>query len=166
MSQSAQPAPNPVLEFYNKWTDKTPYFTRTIVIATVVEYILSFFLPFEDYLGNVPRYTIMSFEVYRLILSPMVGNSFITMILLLISFPTMGTRLELSMGSASYLALLGTVSIATNVVFALICLLLYMVGTASAMLWSCQGFWTVLFALITIDCMQVSFSHFTTRSVC
>jgi hypothetical protein len=86
MSQSAQPAPNPVLEFYNKWTDKTPYFTRTIVIATVVEYILSFFLPFEDYLGNVPRYTIMSFEVYRLILSPMVGNSFITMILLLISF--------------------------------------------------------------------------------
>lgn len=151
----SQPPPNPVQEYYNKWADKTPYFTRTIVIVVVIEYILSFFLPFEDYLGNVPRYTLLHFELYRLILSPMVGNSIITMVLLLMSFPSMGSRLELSMGSASYLALLGTVSITTNVLFALICLLLYMVGMTGAMTWGCQGFWTILFSLITIECMQV-----------
>lgn len=125
------------------------------MIVVVVEYILSFFLPFEDYLGNVPRWTLLHFELYRLILSPMVGNSIITMVLLLMSFPSMGSRLELSMGSASYMALLGVVSVTTNVLFALICLLLYLVGTTSAMSWGCQGFWTILFSLITIECMQV-----------
>jgi membrane associated rhomboid family serine protease len=129
---SQQPSPNPVQEFYNKWSEKTPYFTRTIVIVTVIEYILSFFIPFEDYLSNIPVYSLMSFEIYRLILSPTVGNSIITLLLMLLSFPSMGTRLELAMGSASYLALLGTVSIATNVIFAVTCLLLYMIGLSSA----------------------------------
>ena len=152
---SQQPAPNPVMEFYNKWSDKTPFFTRTIVIIIVSEFILSFFLPLEDYLGNVTRYTIFSFEIYRIILSPLVGNSLITLILTLMSFPSMGSRLENSMGSASYLSLLGTVSITTNILFSTICLLLYMVGTRSAMYWGCQGFWTILFSLITIECLQV-----------
>jgi membrane associated rhomboid family serine protease len=152
---SQQPAANPALEFYNKWSDKTPYFTRTIVIVIIVEYILSFFLPIEDYLSNVPRYTIFSFEIYRLLLSSMVGNSFITLILILMSFPSMGTRLEQSMGSASFLSLLGTLSLATNIIFTLICFLLYMVGTTSALFWECEGFWTILFSLITIECMQV-----------
>ena len=153
---SQQPAPNPALEFYNKWSDKTPYFTRSIVVFLIVEYILSFFIPFEEFLSNIPRYTIMSFEIYRLILSPLVGNSILTLVLTLMSFPSMGSRLEQNMGSASFLSLLCALSITTNVIFSTTCLLLYMVGTTSAMLWECEGFWTILFSLITIECMQVS----------
>lgn len=151
----SQESTNPAIKFYQAWANKTPFATRTIVIGIVVEYILSFFLPFESYLGNETRYTMFRFEIYRLLLSPVVGNSFITMILILMTFPTMGSRLEWGMGSASYLSLLGTLSITTNLIFSAVCLLLYGLGTSSALYWKCNGFWTILFSLITIDCLQV-----------
>lgn len=156
MSQPSAPAGNPALEFYNRWSDKTPYATRVIVIGLVVEYILSFFLPFEDYLGNTPQYTILHFEIYRLLFAPFVGNSILTLILSLMSFPSMGSRLEWSMGTSSFLALLGTLSLATNVLFVIICYLLYLMGSQWVLYMGCNGFWTILFSLITIECMQVT----------
>ena len=151
----SQESTNPAIKFYQAWSEKTPFATRTIVIGIVVEYILSFFLPFEDYLGNETRYTLFRFEIYRLLLSPIVGNSLITLVLILMTFPSMGSKLEFSMGSASYMSLLGTLSISTNLIFSVVCLLLYLLGTSSTIYWKCNGFWTILFSLITIDCLQV-----------
>lgn len=153
----SQESTNPAIKFYQAWAEKTPFVTRTIVIGIVCEYILSFFLPFEDYLGNETRYTLFRFEIYRLLFSPMVGNSLITMVLILLSFPSMGSKLERNMGSSSYMSLLGTLSIATNLLFTTVCLLLYVMGTSGALHWRCNGFWTILFSLITIDCLQVRF---------
>lgn len=152
----SQESTNPAIKFYQAWADKTPFATRTIVMGIVIEYILSFLLPFESFLGNETRYTVFKFEIYRLLFSPMVGNSLITMILILMTFPTMGSRLEFSMGSASYLSLLGTLSIATNLIFSTVCIIMYALGTSYALYWKCNGFWTILFSLITIDCLQVN----------
>ena len=152
---SQPPNANPAVEFYLRWCEKIPYVTRTLVLVIIVEYILSFFIKLEEYFGDVPRYTVFHFQIYRLFLSPLVGNSILTLILILMSFPSMGSRLEWGMGSASYLALLGTIALATNVIFASLCYVLYMFGTESAMWWNCMGFWTILFALITIECLQV-----------
>jgi len=151
----SQESTNPAIKFYQAWAEKTPFVTRAIVIGIVCEYILSFFLPFEDYLGNETRYTLFRFEIYRLLLSPMVGNSLITMVLILLTFPSMGSKLERGMGSTSYMSLLGTLSIATNLIFTAVCVLLYTLGTSYALHYRCNGFWTILFSLITIDCLQV-----------
>jgi len=145
---------NPVLEYYQRFCDKTPFVTRTLTVFIVVEYILSFFFPFEDYLGNVTLFTILGFELYRLVLSPFVGNSILTLIILIISYPSIGSQMEWSMGSSSYLYLMCIMSIATNLLFNAVCLLLFLVMPNSASLqYSCQGFWIILFSLITIDCM-------------
>jgi hypothetical protein len=45
------------------------------MIILVASYIISFFFQSAVVLGNVPYFTVFSFEVYRLILSPFVGNS-------------------------------------------------------------------------------------------
>ena len=156
---SQQPATNPVVEFYKKWSDRTPYVTRTIVVSLVVEWVVSFFLPLEIYLGNVPRYTVLHFEIYRLLVSPMVGNSILMLVLAIMSFQTFGTRWEGAIGSASFLSLMATISLMTNVIFTVLCYFLYLVGTTSAMYWECMGFWTILFALITIECLQVKCAH-------
>lgn len=161
MSQPIAPPGNPALDFYNRWSDKTPYATRVIVIGLLVEYVLSFFIPFEAYLGNTPQYTLLHFEVYRLLLAPLVGNSILTLILSLMSFPSMGSRLEWSMGTSSFLALLGTLSLATNTLFAFVCYMLYLLGSRSVLYMKCNGFWTILFSLITIECMQVKNAAFT-----
>jgi len=149
------PNSNPVLDFYQKFCDKTPFVTRTVTVFIVVEYILSFVIGFEEYFGNVTRLTILGFELYRLLLSPFVGNSILTLIILLMSYPSIGSQMEWSMGSSSYLYLMFTMSIVTNLLFNALCLLLIPVLLNSASLqYSCQGFWIILFSLITIECMS------------
>ena len=67
----------------------------------------------------------------------------------------MGSRMETSLGSASFLVMLCTFSLATNILFDAVCLALYVLGTPTAVFWDCSGFWVILFSLIVIECMQV-----------
>ena len=59
------------------------------------------------------------------------------------------------MGSTAYIALITTISGVTNVLFNILCFSLYLLGVDSAIGWHCAGFWSIIFALITIDCMKV-----------
>lgn len=59
------------------------------------------------------------------------------------------------MGSGAFLFMMIKLSLITNILFDAICLSLYLVGMPEALFWNCSGFWTILFALITIECMQV-----------
>ena len=156
---SNQPQPNndnPILTFYREWSDKTPFVTRSAMILLLVTYLVSFPVDLDAYFGNVPYFSVLNFEVYRLFLSPFVGNSIFNVVLMALFFPAMGARMESSIGSSAFLILMGTLSTMTNVAFVLICLLLYYVGNlALAVFYSCSGFWLVLFGLITMECLQV-----------
>ena len=77
------------------------------------------------------------------------------LILVLLFFPAMGGRMESSIGSSSFLFMMGTISLLTNIIFNVICLLLGFVGTPEALFWSCSGFWVVLFGIITIESFLV-----------
>lgn len=135
------------------------------MIILVVCYILSFFFDADLVLGNITYFTIMKFEIYRIILTPLVGNSILMIILVAMFFPSMGGRMESSIGSSAFLFLMGTISLVTNLLFNSICLFMSFVGTPEALFWSCSGFWTILFGLITIECMFVSrlWCHFFLR---
>ena len=152
---SDPPQENPIRRMYDDWSSKTPLVTRSSLIFIVIIYISSFFFSADVILGNTPYFTIMHFEIYRIILAPLVGNSLITILLILLFYPMMGSRMEYSLGSASYLSLLATFGLVTNISFDAICLLLYGFGTTEAVFWGCSGFWTILFALIVVECMQV-----------
>jgi membrane associated rhomboid family serine protease len=147
---------NPVLQFYQQWSEKTPYLSRSITIFILICYVSSFFFSAETYIGNTPIFTIGNFEFYRCIFSPFVGNSFLNVLLILLTFPTMASKMEWSLGSIAFLYLVGTISILTNIIFDTFAYIMYFAGTPEALLWSCQGFWSVLFGLITIECMQVT----------
>jgi membrane associated rhomboid family serine protease len=153
---NGMPQGNPLVESYNAWSERTPFVTKSVTISLVVAYILSFFVTLEAYFGNIPYYTIFRFEIYRLILSPFVGNSILFMILVLISFPSLGTKFENSMGSASFLSLLLILTLVTNVYFVMTCLIMYGLSGPIFLMLVCQDFWTLLFALISIDCFLVS----------
>ena len=75
--------------------------------------------------------------------------------MIMLFFPVMGGQLELAMGSTAYLSLIGLVVIVTNTIFICLAILLYYLGVTGALFWQCAGFWSVIFAFITIDCMQV-----------
>lgn len=66
---------NPLLHWYKEWILKTPFITRNTMVMILVVYLSSFIFDLTIYLANVPYFTIQYFELYRLILSPLVGNS-------------------------------------------------------------------------------------------
>jgi hypothetical protein len=152
---------NPFLESYRAWSERTPFFTRCTTISILAVYILSFFISLDRWLANIPYYSIQYGEIYRIILSPLVGNSLLFLLILLLSFPAVGMRMESTMGSASFLALMLTIDLMINVSFIVLCYLLFWTGSVdhSVLRWSCADFWTILFALLSIDCFLVILSH-------
>ena len=148
------PPNNPFLSYYREFEERTPFVTRISMMVMIICYLLSFFFDAAMLLGNTPYFTIYSFEIYRLVLSPFVGNSIITLVLIAMFFPTMGTKFETSMGSAAFLFLMGTLTLITNIVFVMSCFLLNLLGMVEAIFYNCSGFWVVLFGLITLECMQ------------
>ena len=146
---------NPIRQYYDDWSNRTPYVTRSVMIGIVVIYISSFFFHANLILGNITFYTILQLQIYRIALSPLVGNSILDLIIIALFFPVMGGRLEYSMGSASFVFLLGLLTISINIAFNLFCMAMYYAGVMLALYWPCSGFWTVLFSLITVECMQV-----------
>jgi hypothetical protein len=97
---SSSPPPNPILTYYNEWVDRTPYVTRTSLIALCIVYLLSWFLDLDTQLGNVSYFTVMRYEVYRILTSPIVGNSIFSLILIFLFYPQVSltiTRLSSSL---------------------------------------------------------------------
>ena len=146
---------NPILQSYQAWSERTPFVTRVTTITLVVLYIFSFFIRFDLFLADIPYFTLFHFEIYRLILSPFIGNSILFLVLLLFTFPAIGLKMESTMGSGYFLWLIMTINLLINGIFNIICVTLYAFGMKEALFWNCFTFWTILFALITIDCMQV-----------
>jgi hypothetical protein len=59
-----------------------------------------------------------------------------------------------AIGSAAFLVLLGTLSIATNLVFNLVCLVGWVLGMKAMIIVTCSGFWLVVFSLMVLECMN------------
>jgi len=140
---------------YDEWSGNTPFITRSSMVGIVILYIASFFFSADVVLGNIPYFSVMHFEIYRIILSPVVGNSLITIIMICLFYPMMGTRMERALGSCEYFLQLCTFSLATNIIFDAICVSAYIFGVPEALFWGCSGFWTILFGLIVVECMQI-----------
>lgn len=84
---SAAPQGNPIITYYNEWADRTPFVTRNSLIGIVIVYILSWFIEADRQLGNMPYFTVMNFEFYRIITSPIVGNSIFSILMIFLFFP-------------------------------------------------------------------------------
>ena len=149
---------NPLLNYYQQWSERTPYVTRVTTVSLCFLYILSFFIPLDSYLGNTPFFVVQHFEIYRLLLSPLVGNSILSLIIILLSYPTMAQRMENSSGSAAFLSLILIFTLAINVLVTVICYIFFIMSIfPEAIFWRSAGFFSIFFALLTIECMMVVF---------
>jgi len=95
----------------------------------------------------------MGFELYRILLSPLVCSNLLTLVFAFMSFLESGKRLEHSIGSSAFLVLLSTIAIATNISFLAICFLCYgLTGQTSWLVLSSQGIWIVILGMIAVEC--------------
>ena len=153
--QQASSNRNPIQTYYLEPIDKIPSVTRAVLIILILMHLMSWFIPIENMIGNTPIFTVFYFELYRLLLSPFVGNSFINLTLLIVSFSSMGSCIERSMGSCAFLLLMVMLTLIINVTFTATCIVLGILGVSEAMYYRCCSFWLVLFGLTTMECTQV-----------
>ena len=147
---------DPFTSHCREWITGTPYVTQFLMTLLVASYILSWIIPVESLIENSPLSTVFCFEMYRLVVSPLVAGNLVNLILVASSFRSMGTRIESSLGSASYVCIIVIVTLTTNIVFATSCILLYYAAAPTALSYGSSGFWVVLFGLTSMECTQVS----------
>ena len=155
-SNSNEPPPsNPVLEAYEKFVQETPFVTRSILLTLAVSYLASWFFDPQYALGNMLQFTIFEFEVYRILLSPLVNDSFFSLLFAFLSFQPLGQRLEYSMGSAAFGWLCLMMGFWTNILFLILSLLLcYATNDWSYGIISSSGIWIILFGVMALECLR------------
>jgi|TARA_B100000513_G_scaffold70137_1_gene28102 hypothetical protein len=68
--------------------------TRYTLQTITVLYFISWFSSVSMALINIPYYTVLKLEIYRLLLAPLFCNSILNLIFAFICFTSMGSRLE------------------------------------------------------------------------
>ena len=146
---------NPFGTYIEEFQERTPSITKFLIISLIITYLISWIFATDEYFADIPYYTYFNFELYRLILSPWVGNSLILLIVGIIFLVGIGYKSENGQGSLHFLYDISLILLVTNISFGLLCIILYIGGQSSALLWSCAGIWYICFGLVTIECMQV-----------
>ena len=129
-----RPQSNPIIEWWDTWTNTTPAVTRISLIVLVICYIFSWFIDLDGTLSNIPSFSIENFEFpYRFVLSPFVGNSLLDVIFLLFFYPMMASMQERRQGSSAFMFFLIILTVATNILFTIICFILWAAGDDQAL---------------------------------
>lgn len=124
------------------------------MMVIVFVYLLSWIVDLTFFLANIPAFVVFYFQIYRLLLSPFVGNSILSVLLIFMFFPQMGARMELMVGSTAFLSLFVIFTVLTNISYVVLAFALWLLGMQFVMYLPASGFWAIIFGLITIECMQ------------
>eukprot|EP00904_Undaria_pinnatifida_P002758 jgi/Undpi1/12483/HiC_scaffold_5.g02154.m1 len=147
-------APRSLKWLYRVWSSTCPFTSRCTMMTIVGAFVLSLFLPnLTMALNSSLFFTIGKLEVYRVATTVFCSGSVLTVIFGLMSFNSLGPKLERSYGSTGLLALMGTLTVLTNVLFLVVCFVLFVLGEEMAYFVSSGGIWNLIISLTAIECM-------------
>lgn len=130
-----------------------PLFVRFVMICTVSLYIISWLIPIDQQLCNIPLYTIKSFHIWRLFTSVLMTANLINILFAFISWIPDAIKLENTSGTVRYSFNFFTNSILIQILYTLGMGLISMVGGQGALQVQSSGLWPLIMAEITILCL-------------
>ena len=149
------PSSNPILSAYLSFVENTPLVTRYVITLASVTYLLSWLVDPSFALNNIPFFTIFQWELYRIVTSPILCNSFLNLIFAYFSFVESGKRLEMSVGSAAFGSMLFLLGTATNISYIFLSLLLFILTkNEKYMFGSCGSIWILILSIIASECSK------------
>lgn len=140
---------NPILSAYKTYYTSTPLATRLTLNAATVFYILSYFIDTQQILSCIPSQAIFHFQFYRFFFSPFLCDGIVTLIFSYISLLHHGLRLELSMGSTNFAAMVICLSLMPSVIISIFGILSQNSFVMSVPL---GGIWIIVFAVMAVEC--------------
>lgn len=152
---SGLPAENPILNTYETFIRETPLVTRTIISTQSFSWVLSFFVDLTFSLANIPVFTVMHYEIYRIFTSIFLCTNFFSLAFAYFSFVDTGKRLETSLGSTEFAFMFLSVGILTNILYGVVGAFLdALLGSQHFFYLPAFGVWLVLFGLTAFECIQ------------
>lgn len=147
------PHDNPILSAIESWKERTPLLTRYLLTSQVISYAASWFIDGTLALSNIPHFTLIKFEIYRLFSSLLVNTSVFSILFAVMSVGEFSKRLEYSMGSAAFGWLCFLLGLGSNTMFLLITWLLSYLDP-TWMLASASGMWMIYYGVLAVACAQ------------
>lgn len=149
------PPNNPILTAYEGFVRDTPLLSRYIVTTLLITWVVSFFFDLNFALSNIPYFSLMRLEMYRILLSPLICSHLFSLVFAYLSFVDHGKRLEFSMGSTQFGYLFFSLGIITNLSHIVLTYAMYLLSKDQSWIFiPASGVWTVLFSLIAIECVK------------
>ena len=149
------PAANPVLTAYESYVNSTPLITRYVLNCLLVSFFAGFLFSPAYLLANIPMLTIFKFQLYRIVTSPLICPDILSLFFAFMSFTNNGVKLEQSMGSSMFAVLFFTLTVASNVLFLILSLLLWgLTNSEGYLVEASLGIWTVLLGIIAVECSE------------
>mmetsp|Transcript_38452 Transcript_38452/g.82045 ORF Transcript_38452/g.82045 Transcript_38452/m.82045 type:complete len:343 (-) Transcript_38452:226-1254(-) len=154
-NNNGPPPPNPVATAYESYVRDTPLITRYVLNSILISFFAGFFFSPAYLLANIPMFTIFKFQLYRVVTSPLICTDILSLFFAFMGFMNHGVKLEQSMGSSLFAVLFFTLTIATNVLFLIISILLWgLTNSDSYLVGASLGIWTVLLGIIAVECSE------------
>ena len=155
MPPPGPPPLNPILSAYESFLRETPLVTRYTLTTLVCSWCLSFLVDASFALNTVPYFTIYNLELYRIVVSPLICQSALSLLFAYFSVMENGKRLEHSLGSTGFACFMLIIGCTTNIIFCALCWLLYRSTNDEGYLWwQSSGIWTILFGVVATECSK------------
>lgn len=149
-------------EYMKNFWKSIPLFVKSVIILTLAIYLFNLFLPIIAFwLVNVPYYTVLRFNLWRLVTTTFVSTSIINILFAFLFWIKDAMGLEISSGSLRYMFIFLINSIMIQLIYTLIMLIAYLlIRSDSVLLMNIQrgrvennGLWPIIMAELTLLCM-------------
>lgn len=150
----AQPRPkNRFQESYDSFYNTTPLTTRMVLTSTTVTYLASFLYDPTFILANIPAFTLLKIQLYRIFTSSFICTELLSLVFAFFSFLDYGKRIESGIGSTNFAVVLLSITGITNMIHNGICLIGYfLTGKSEFLLIPSFGIWNLILAVIAMEC--------------
>ncbi len=142
--------------------ESIPLFTKSVICSTLIFYLFNIFFHFVAlYLANLPLYTFLHFQFWRLITASYITTSILNILFAFIAWVRDASNLEKSMGTIKYFFVFTLNTIFIQLFYSIICFILYILTKNQSYLVigitpygvETNGLWPIIMAEITMLCM-------------
>ena len=156
------PTSKSILSHISDYWKKIPLFIKFINIITIAIYIPSlFFKQIPYYLANIPYFTLLKFQIWRIFTGTLLTTSIINIIMSLLFWVDKASKLENSLGTVQYSLIFFMNSFIIRIIYSII-IIIYEIITKDKIIKTgkingeihSSGFWPVIICELSLLCLS------------
>jgi len=143
--------------------DSIPLFIKIILCITIILYLLNPFIPFISWIfANIPYYTIIYLNIWRLITTPFITTNILSIIFSIFFWYKEAVKIEKEIGTVKYMLVFLINSFFIQIIYTAVSFLLWLIMRSTSILKlkitdsgiRNDGLWPILLCDLTLLCLS------------